>query len=58
LKDCGKTMDHGVLVIGYVEGSYWIVKNSWGISWGESGTIRLAWGDTCGICDNASYPTI
>jgi len=58
---CGTNLDHGVLAVGYDQtGSqpYWIVKNSWGTSWGESGYIQMAMGmDECGINSEPSYPT-
>eukprot|EP00475_Leptophrys_vorax_P035329 TRINITY_DN580_c0_g1_i4.p1 TRINITY_DN580_c0_g1~~TRINITY_DN580_c0_g1_i4.p1 ORF type:complete len:327 (-),score=77.09 TRINITY_DN580_c0_g1_i4:64-1044(-) len=63
---CGTNLDHGVLVVGYgadasTGQNYWLVKNSWGASWGESGYIRLIrkGGQTtgqCGIAMEPSYP--
>jgi len=38
------TIDHAVILVGYgVSGTtqYWLVRNSWGPSWGESGYIRI-----------------
>jgi len=38
-------IDHAVVLVGYgtdsSSHSYWLVRNSWGASWGESGYIRL-----------------
>jgi len=43
------SLDHGVTIVGYTS-TYWIVRNSWGASWGESGYVRLEFGkDTCGV---------
>jgi C1A family cysteine protease len=53
--NCKTSLNHGVLLVG-VSDQYWKVKNSWGTSWGESGFVRLARGNTCGLCNVASYP--
>lgn len=54
--DCDTKLNHGVLLVG-VSQDYWRVKNSWSAKWGENGFIRLARGNTCGICTIPSYPT-
>jgi len=44
LSSCGFVQDHAVQLVGYgVDGDkkFWLVRNSWGSSWGESGYIRI-----------------
>ncbi|KII63831.1 Crustapain [Thelohanellus kitauei] len=57
-----KELNHGVLVVGYnkvANKPYFIVKNSWGTWWGESGYFRMAMGENmCGIASTASYPVL
>jgi len=58
--NCGTQLDHSVLAVGYdATDSYWLVKNSWGASWGEQGYVKLSMsGDKCGILDDASFPVV
>lgn len=53
--ECGNDIDHAVLLVGSTP-EYWLIQNSWGTSWGEDGYIRLAPGNTCAVCEVASYP--
>lgn len=54
--NCAKSINHAVLLVGVVGGN-WKIKNSWGTGWGEQGFIRLAGGNTCGLCAYAGvYP--
>ena len=50
---CPSTINHAITIVGYgTDGTtpYWIIKNSWGESWGENGYFRLALGrGLCGI---------
>lgn len=53
--NCGTRLNHGVTLTGFSDAT-WNIKNSWGPAWGEKGYIRLSRGNTCGICNMASYP--
>jgi len=63
LSQCGNSVDHCVQLVGYANygqsGAYWIVRNSWGESWGENGDIYIAIGeDLCSIGDYATVVTV
>jgi hypothetical protein len=44
------SVNHAVILVGWkddstlTEGGYWIMRNSWGKSWGENGYCRIAYG--------------
>ena len=51
--NCGTNLNHDILLVGATD-SYWKIKNSWGTGYGEKGFIRLAAGNTCGVCIDKS----
>lgn len=65
---CGTKLDHGVLVVGYGSSDgedYYLIKNSWGTTWGDQGYIKLGRGSEynngegqCGMLMQGSYPEL
>jgi KDEL-tailed cysteine endopeptidase len=64
---CGTNLDHGVLIVGYGEENgikYWLVKNSWGTTWGENGYVKIARSEStndagiCGVAMMTSFPSV
>lgn len=60
---CGTNLNHGVLAVGYGtenDTPYWLVKNSWGSSWGDQGYVKILRSDStndAGICGIAKQPS-
>ncbi|RCV33157.1 hypothetical protein SETIT_7G060000v2 [Setaria italica] len=64
---CNTSLNHAVTVVGYGADTggrkYWIVKNSWGQTWGENGYVRLerrvsSSKGMCGIAMAPYYPVM
>lgn len=64
-KGCSTSTNHAVVATGYNSGGsdpYWIVRNSWGSSWGNKGYIWMSQNGgtkgTCGINTQVNYATV
>ncbi|XP_046875287.1 cathepsin S-like [Hypomesus transpacificus] len=60
-RTCKRKVNHAVLVVGYgsVDGQdYWLVKNSWGVYFGDRGYVKMARNEDnqCGIALYPCYP--
>lgn len=59
----GTKLSHFVLLVGFgvdaTHGKYWLIKNSYGVNWGESGYFRLEMGkNRCGILNYVAYAVL
>ena len=62
--NCGTNLDHAVVAVGYgydksTKLFYFLIRNSWGASWGENGFAKIAQSSTDsspGYCLINSYP--
>ncbi|XP_037296795.1 cysteine proteinase 1-like [Manduca sexta] len=68
-EDCNpRGLDHSILIVGYSAYvsketgktlPYWIIKNSWGVEWGDNGFYYLVRGrNACGIATDVSFAYI
>jgi len=55
-----KDVNHAVLAVGFGHEDgmdYWIVKNSWGVAWGDKGFFKIQRGvNMCGVSNCNSFP--
>lgn len=58
--NCGKDLNHALTIEGYGTESgkdYWLVRNSWGTSWGEKGYVKMVRGkNLCGLSNSVVFP--
>merc|ERR1712232_660054 len=56
---CGNQLDHGVIAVGYGTENgtdYFLVRNSWGPTWGDEGYIKIGIEAGAGVCGIQSGP--
>nr|XP_061808708.1 cathepsin S-like [Nerophis lumbriciformis] len=60
---CTHKVNHGVLAVGYGTEKgrdYWLIKNSWGVKYGDKGYIKMARNrfNQCGVALHAVFPVM
>jgi C1A family cysteine protease len=59
---CSSCTNHAIVIVGWGTQNgtdYWIIKNSWGSSWGESGYFRMKRGvNMCAINNWFYFPIV
>lgn len=47
-----------MLAVGYTQ-DYWILKNWWGVNWGDEGYMKIKRGvNMCGLANYAAYAIV
>ena len=56
------SLNHEMVIVGYGTMNkipHWIVRNQWGINWGQKGYVFIRRNtNECGIAVDAGYPTV
>ncbi|CAG9810790.1 unnamed protein product [Chironomus riparius] len=63
INNCCTTVNHAISIVGYGSdpklGDYWLIKNSWDLSWGQDGFAKVARGhNLCSIESTVHYAQI
>lgn len=60
-----ESLNHAALLVGYgtdneTQQDYWLIRNSWGLGWGDKGYIKIARNkdNHCGVASQVSYPLV
>jgi C1A family cysteine protease len=62
-ENCGGSTNHQIILVGWNDNNganvdgYWILRNSWGSDWGESGYMKIKYG-TSRVGEGTSYVTV
>jgi cathepsin L len=43
-------VNHAVVLVGYTVEGHWLIKNSYGTTWGENGYVTLDKNNNCLMC--------